>query len=546
MATMDEKCLAPGDGGEQASLEGPNGERRRRAHEILSEQRSHLDRLENELAEQLQQLADEVADSVRLAESVSGAGESGALAGLQAQFEALKEKFGALDAENEAARRELEQAQLERGRFEQELRVRDALLKESQSHEEGRRVELATIRERLADAEAQLAAAREQHAALERKLADLREQADAEHEETKAQRRRIAREFKQQHTERIAEFDRRKAELSSLSEGHHGELEGQLAAAKAELLASRRAQDELRAAVASGAGESDVARREFETLRNEAAALRSQLEQAQAEHARAIDELRTAQPPAADPAEMAKLRQEHDRLREQLAASEAELRKRANSGEHASGERSDLQRRFEMAVEEVREMKRANAELESKLKARGGAVIPTVGGGLDWEAQKQRLLASLEAFTDDDEAAVAERASIEGTIRITDQVVAQKDEEIAELKRRLAQLGEDSAASSKSSAVAELLDHDEVIRQEREKLVQAQAEWREKIGKAEIDISVERAKIARDRAVLEEKTRQLQSDQDRQAANQENSDPSKPTRGRWLARLGLKDLDETK
>ena len=67
---------------------------------------------------------------------------------------------------------------------------------------------------------------------------------------------------------------------------------------------------------------------------------------------------------------------------------------------------------------------------------------------------------------------------------------------------------------------------------------------REQLKKAEIDISMERAKIARDRAELDEKLHSLQREQAQQAA----ADPAsggdkakKPTRGRWLSRLGLSD-----
>jgi hypothetical protein len=89
-----------------------------------------------------------------------------------------------------------------------------------------------------------------------------------------------------------------------------------------------------------------------------------------------------------------------------------------------------------------------------------------------------------------------------------------------------------------------LLDGDEIIRQEREKLVQAQAEWREKIGKAEIDISVERARIARERIELEEKMRVYHDNQAQHPTDGTAGTPEKPARGRWLARLGLKDLNE--
>jgi DNA repair exonuclease SbcCD ATPase subunit len=526
MATTEEKCPGAGSADEHATpAEGPRGERRRRAHELLATQRSHLDRLENELTEQLQHLAEEVAQSVHLAETVAGqAGESEALAALQAQFDALKRQFDALDAESDQLRKQLEEAELERGRAEQELRVRDALLKEAQSHDEARRVELATHSERLADAEARLAAAHQRQNALEAELAQVHEQVAQEQEKTKAQRRRIARDFKQQRAEWLAELDRRKAELEALGESRQDGLDEQLAAAQAELSEKLRETDELRASLAQLNGEVEHARHTIEHM--------------QAEHAREVEQLGAGRQPGADPVASHKLREERDGLVKRLAAAENRLKEQATSGELDARQKDDLQRRFEMAVEEVRELKRVNGELETKLKSRAGSTVVAAGGGLDWEAQKQRLLASLEA-DDGDEETAAERTSIEGTIRITDQIVAQKDRELAELKLLLE--NHSGSADAGSAAVNELLDRDELVRREREKLVQAQEEWREKIGKAEIDISVERAKIARERAELEDKIRQYQADQERR---DDAADPNKPTRGRWLARLGLKDLDE--
>jgi chromosome segregation ATPase len=193
-----------------------------------------------------------------------------------------------------------------------------------------------------------------------------------------------------------------------------------------------------------------------------------------------------------------------------------------------------------MAVEELREAKRANSDLQAKLARKGGDISGGAPGALNWEAQKERLLASLEADDRDDEEAAEERQTIEGTIRITDQMVAQKDREIAELKR---QVGDGSA--HQQAAAADLLDHDETIRAEREKLQKAQEEWRQRIGQAEIDISVERAKLARERLELEEKSRVLQAEQAKCAPQGPSSgEPAKPQRGRWLARLGLKDLDD--
>ena len=202
-----------------------------------------------------------------------------------------------------------------------------------------------------------------------------------------------------------------------------------------------------------------------------------------------------------------------------------------------------------MAVEEMRELKRANTDLENKL-AKSRSAGPGAGGctstGLDWEAQKQRLLASLEADEPDDEEQVAERNTIEGTIRITDQIVGQKDEEINELKRQLAELpGTMSSKAATEGAIAEVLDRDEIIREERERLQQLQLEWREKIGKAETDLSVERAKIARERAEIADKMQAFNPGQEPRTQAGNVSDTSKPARGRWLSMLGLKEVDES-
>jgi hypothetical protein len=83
-----------------------------------------------------------------------------------------------------------------------------------------------------------------------------------------------------------------------------------------------------------------------------------------------------------------------------------------------------------------------------------------------------------------------------------------------------------------------------LVRQERENLQKLQETLHEQLKKAEIDISMERAKIARERAELDDKLHSLQREQ----AQQSNSHPKpggdkgqKPARGRWLSRLGLSD-----
>ena len=69
----------------------------------------------------------------------------------------------------------------------------------------------------------------------------------------------------------------------------------------------------------------------------------------------------------------------------------------------------------------------------------GGAGVPAwLLTGSDWESLKQKLLADLETeFDENEESKKADKLSVQGAIKITDQVVAEKDGEVEELKRML-------------------------------------------------------------------------------------------------------------
>lgn len=203
----------------------------------------------------------------------------------------------------------------------------------------------------------------------------------------------------------------------------------------------------------------------------------------------------------------------------------------------------DLQKRFEMAIEDVRALKRKNAELEASLgKARrsGGAEESSDAGG-GWEAMKQKMLAQLES--QDSGLEPGDRREIEATLRRTDEIVAAKEREIADLRELLEQqsnqVGELAVGAA---AIAQIMDHDELILQERERLQHAQEEWREKLKQAEIDISLERARLARERTELQEKQHSIDKQTAQNAPTADGKPAEKPTsRGRWLTRLGLKD-----
>jgi chromosome segregation ATPase len=316
--------------------------------------------------------------------------------------------------------------------------------------------------------------------------------------------------------------------------------DAQWAAERAELL-QRIAALESTAAQPGFAAADPAALAELDQLRGERQTLQAKLREAELNQAGSQTQA----------AQLRALEAERDGL----AAKLAEAEQHAHTAEEKLTQQAafeddpqriqELQKRMDMAIEDVRSLKRKNAELEANLdKARrsggGGADAHEASGG--WEAMKQKMLAQLES--QDSGLEPGDRREIEATLRRTDELVAAKDREISDLRELLEQqsnqVGELAVGAA---AIAQIMDHDELIMQERERLQHAQEEWREKLKQAEIDISLERARLARERTELQEKQHTL----DKQASQQgpAPSDPKageKPaTRGRWLTRLGLKD-----
>ncbi|HEY5314724.1 MAG TPA: hypothetical protein VIK18_19475 [Pirellulales bacterium] len=254
-------------------------------------------------------------------------------------------------------------------------------------------------------------------------------------------------------------------------------------------------------------------------------------------------ELRESEPAANHDEAYRKLIADRDVMSGQLAEALRQLEEaRAEAPPLGDSEQLEqLHQRLERALNDVRDLKRRNAELEQHAPL--VAKTPPAGG-LDWESQKRRMLAALEADDAGDDARVQERLTIDGTIRITDDVVLAKDREIRELKERLEQQSSVPVLLPSVAAMAEIFDRDEGIRGERERLKQLEAQWQEKLMHAEIDLSMERAKHARQQAELDELRRQNANRRDDATEAKSRAEEAKtPTRGRWLARLGLKEGD---
>jgi chromosome segregation ATPase len=433
----------------------------------------------------------------------------------------------------------------------------------------------ASLQEKVESLQGELKAVRAERDELARKQSEL-EAAKASLDAALANLKSVGEADQQKLAERQAATQR---EIASLVEQLAAAGEAKLAIEKS-LAESAVAQQELRTSLESATEE--LARVQQQAV--EAAALAVKLDQAHAE----IDELREAAQSQKELeqlqhkfdlalADVQKLKRESAALREELsqrpAASDQEspeliavrserdaLALRVGELEAAAAKvddpearqaQDDLQRRFEMAVDDVRQLKHENAQLRDKLAAAAKGALPALGAGSgdnDWAAQRARLMAALEE--EDEDGPVSgdrkkERATIEGAIAATDRAVAEKDQEIAELRAELAgNRSTRGVQEEQERARHELLDADETIAAERKHIAELQAQWEDKVRSAELEISVERARLAREQAALKEKMLELELGLPQ--ARAEDGGEAKPRR-RWLTALGLGDeTDEGK
>jgi hypothetical protein len=255
--------------------------------------------------------------------------------------------------------------------------------------------------------------------------------------------------------------------------------------------------------------------------------------------------------------------EELDRLSDDLRRLRMELESRQAEWEKARSQAldqdedlvqqadTDFLRRYEKVLDEARGLRSRVQDLEQQLARREKPVEPPCsppGGVLDWEAEKRRILARLDAETaeqTDDADADRQRLDIRGLVEKTDRIVADKQAEIEALQQVLqSQTDNLGSLAVGAAAVGQLLDKDAMIREERENLLRLKQQWEQRMRESEIETSIARATIARQRVELEARTKEFEARQSL-APSSVNTDPAgqpdKPIRGRWLARLGLKE-----
>jgi hypothetical protein len=462
-------------------------ELQQRAHAALAESREQAVRLEDDLTRQLDEIA--------------------------ATFNEQTERRTQSDSDAESSRAEID-------RLANELEDARAGWSSEKSVLESQRDELA---QRMAQLENDLESRHDELSCKSSELEDSRAAWNAERTTLESQRDELAQKC---------------TALESQLETSQAEWRDQLADFENRLRKQQDSWDEQRTEWSSKRAAFERERAEsqqkFELALQDVQRLRTRVAELEQDIAR------RPEPDQADSAELVALRAERDTLSDRV--TQLEQRPATQIDPDVEQQLSDLQRRFELAVEDVRELKTKNATLESQLAAASKkAPPPADSGGMDWESQKRRLLASLEDGSNAEEtpAQKKERASIESTIEMTDAIVAEKDRQIAKLENQLATGNEGAACQIEHDPkVKELLDTDEIIAEHRKRISEVEQEIEQKLRTAELELSVERAKIARQKVELEELRSDLESQ--RQAFEAAGGTPVQgQPRRRWLSKLGL-------
>ncbi len=220
------------------------------------------------------------------------------------------------------------------------------------------------------------------------------------------------------------------------------------------------------------------------------------------------------------------------------------------------------QQQNEVLRQQSDELQQQNEDLAAQLatsNVRNTVSSPqsSTSDALSWDDRKALILAQLEAETFDADAFVENLQSerdmqCESPIEFVDSLLrqlsgqkselARKDEEIGELRCLLEQPCETrgSGVVVGAAVIAQLIDADELVLQERDRLQRLQSEWEDRFRRSEIDASLERAKLSRERQALANKTVELEEQIEhlRREARQNEKMGGEPTR-RWLVKLGL-------
>jgi hypothetical protein len=220
-----------------------------------------------------------------------------------------------------------------------------------------------------------------------------------------------------------------------------------------------------------------------------------------------------------------------------------------------SAEWDSLHARIAELTDRIDELEQQNSDLAAQLASSHVCEADPHHDTLTWADRKQLILQQLEEGSFDAAEFHASLQAGEQATAPTDRIecadpieyierlhreLATRDEAVRELQHLLGQRSDQTSASVTlgAAAIADLMDSDELVREERARLQALQLEWEEKFRKAEVELSLERAKISRERRELAGRQSQLEHELEllRLKALQASE---KDAPRKWLSQLGL-------
>jgi chromosome segregation ATPase len=501
-----------------------------------------------------------------LQQSVHRRSEQQALAAQwQAERESLQARLAERTAGEENCRREVEETRAQRDEAQSRFAgIQEEVSQLSQQLLRAREEQDATAR-RLAEESSRLGQVAVERDDLAGRVATLTtsEQRLLEQETLlRAEREDLAARLEAQGRQSAAELGSLQAQLAAALEARGQLVENQagasaaldqarqeLASCQADLAAARHAEHDAAQRLEAECGQTRDAQERLRTLEADVEAWRGRYEALRSERDELQRRLEQADQrrASADAAALHEAIAQLDRAQARIVELEAQLQEREAAAAAAQAgdldlaqQLEDLKRRYDLALEDTRELNRRNAELEKSLQQAPPPAAPN-SSETGWEAQKRRLLASLEADADDESESAderEERLKIHDVVKKTDAVVAAKNNEIAELQRLLDEQSSNiGTVAVGAAALGGILDQDEIIQQERNRLTQLQKEWEDKLRQAEVEISMQRAQLAREKVRLEDLQRAVE-----QLGSSEPADEKRKKSARgWRAMLGLGD-----
>lgn len=204
-----------------------------------------------------------------------------------------------------------------------------------------------------------------------------------------------------------------------------------------------------------------------------------------------------------------------------------------------------LKLQLDDSLSELGELRQQNSELAAKLAQQLANTLTAgspFGNGsveqLSWEERKILILKQLEGDSVVSSQSIPHRDKVEihEIIETSQLEITRRDAQIEELREIIrTQSDARNGVAIGAAGVAQLIDSDPIVQEERQKLRAIQQEWESKLRQAEIELSLERAKIARERMAMEKQKEQLTQ----VVPNQEPNE--RIVERRWLKILGLKE-----